>query len=85
MKKSQNTRQSPLPNRKLNEQQKTKLGRAKKVLGKADRSKLGEELTIEGLRASKGETTPLLKRVKKRSKTGRVTKRSLAFKKQNPL
>lgn len=82
MRKAQGN-QSSLQNNKLNDQQRTKLGRAKKVLGKADRAKLGEELTIEGLRASKGETTPVLKRTKNRSKTGRVTKRSIAFKKQN--
>lgn len=76
--------QSLLPDRRLNEQQKTKYGRAKKVLGKADRATLGEELTIEGLRASKGDTVTALKKTKNRSKTGRVTKRSQAFKKQNP-
>lgn len=68
---------------KLNESHKTKFGRAKKVLGKADRATVGKEVTVEGLRASKGEgqAASHLKKKKQRSKTGRVTKRSLAFKK----
>ncbi|AEY95792.1 FACR274Wp [Eremothecium gossypii FDAG1] len=65
---------------KLTDQQKTKLGRARKVLGKADRATLGK-LTIEGTRATKGANTPNLRVKKARSKTGRVTKRSQAFKK----
>lgn len=69
--------------KKLNEQQKTKMGRAQKVLGRADKAALGKELTIEGLRASKGENTPILNKKKNRSKTGRVTKRSQAYKKQH--
>lgn len=68
---------------KLNEQQRTKMGRAKKVLSKADKATLGKELTIEGLRATKGEGVSHLKKKKQRSKTGRVTKRSIAFKKAN--
>ncbi|EDO15810.1 hypothetical protein Kpol_1040p23 [Vanderwaltozyma polyspora DSM 70294] len=67
---------------KLNESQKTKIGRAKRILGKADRATAGEKITIEGLRAAKGQTASShLKRKKERSKTGRVTKRSIAFKK----
>lgn len=68
---------------KLNESHKTKFGRAKKVLGKADRATVGREVTLEGLRATKGEgqAASHLKKKKQRSKTGRVTKRSLAFKK----
>lgn len=71
-------------NSKLNESHKTKFGRAKKVLGKADRATVGRELTVEGLRATKGEghAASHLKKRKQRSKTGRVTKRSLAFKKK---
>lgn len=62
--------------------QKTKLGRAKKILNKAERSKLLKELTVEGIRATKDDSKPVLKKGKKeRSKTGRVTKRSQAFKK----
>lgn len=67
---------------KLNESQKTKMGRAGRVLGKADKATLGKQLTIEGLRASKGDKVSHLKRKKQRSKTGRVTKRSIAFKKK---
>lgn len=68
---------------KLSEQHRTKIGRAKKVLGKADRATVGKELTVEGLRATKGTgpAASALKKKKQRSKTGRVTKRSLAFKK----
>lgn len=68
---------------KMNEQHKTKIGRAKKVLGRADRATVGKELTVEGLRATKGSgpVSSALKKKKQRSKTGRVTKRSVAFKK----
>ncbi|SCW01353.1 LAFE_0D10704g1_1 [Lachancea fermentati] len=76
----QQSKQASL-SKKLTDTQRTKLGRAKKVLGKADRSTAGKQITIEGMRATKGDTTPGLKRKKQRSKTGRVTKRSTAFKK----
>lgn len=69
----------------LNEQQKTKFGRAKKVLNKSDRATLGKELTIEGVRAEKNvksKAGSMLKKRKQRSKEGRVTKRSIAFKKK---
>lgn len=68
---------------KLNDSHKTKFGRAKKILGKADRATLGQEITVEGLRASKGAgpAASHLKKKKQRSKTGRVTKRSQAFRK----
>ncbi|CAI7454790.1 CGH_1_collapsed_G0049240.mRNA.1.CDS.1 [Saccharomyces cerevisiae] len=65
----------------LTDSQRTRAGRAKKILGKADRATLGQEITIEGLRAKKGEGSTHLKRKKQRSATGRVTKRSIAFKK----
>ncbi|CAD6646889.1 XXYS1_4_G0029060.mRNA.1.CDS.1 [Saccharomyces cerevisiae] len=65
----------------LTDSQRTKAGRAKKILGKADRATLGQEITIEGLRAKKGEGSTHLKKKKQRSATGRVTKRSIAFKK----
>ncbi|QLQ81661.1 hypothetical protein HG537_0F04220 [Torulaspora globosa] len=72
-----------LQNSKLNESHKTKFGRAKKALGKADRATVGRQLTVEGLRATKGEAAAShLKKRKQRSKTGRVTKRSQAFKKR---
>lgn len=67
----------------LTDDQRTKIGRAKKVLGKADRSTVGKDVTVEGLRATKGASTPILKKKKQRSKSGRVTKRSTAFKKAN--
>lgn len=65
----------------LTDRQKTKLGNVGKVLGKAERAAfLSNKITIEGARASKGESTLNLKRSKKRSKTGRVTKRSQSYK-----
>ncbi|SCU84878.1 LANO_0C02652g1_1 [Lachancea nothofagi CBS 11611] len=67
----------------LTDRQKTNLGRAKKILGKADRSTAGKEITVEGLRATKGASAPILKKKKQRTKGGRVTKRSTAFKKAN--
>ncbi|SCU81999.1 LAFA_0C08482g1_1 [Lachancea sp. 'fantastica'] len=82
MKKAQ-TQSHRGQNDNLTTQQRTKLGRAKKVLGKADRSTAGKEITIEGLRATKGNSAPVLKKKKQRSKSGRVTKRSTAFKKNN--
>lgn len=68
----------------LTEGQKTKLGRAKKVLNKAERARLAQEVTVEGMRASKdsaGGKSVLKKKKKERSKDGRVSKRSAAFKK----
>lgn len=65
----------------LTDSQRTRAGRAKKILGKADRATLGQEITIEGLRAKKDEGSTHLKKKKQRSATGRVTKRSIAFKK----
>lgn len=71
-------------NNKLSDTQRTRLGRAKKVLNKADAAQLGKQITVEGLRATKSDSSPsaVLKRKKNRSKTGRVTKRSQAHKKQ---
>ncbi|EDV10570.1 nucleolar protein 12 [Saccharomyces cerevisiae RM11-1a] len=65
----------------LTDSQRTRAGRAKKILGKADRATLGQEITIEGLRAKKGEGSTHLKKKKQRSATGRVTIRSIAFQK----
>ncbi|CUS20764.1 LAQU0S01e14136g1_1 [Lachancea quebecensis] len=81
MKKTQPSSQKH--QRALTDDQRTKLGRAKKVLGKADRSTVGKDVTVEGLRATKGTSAPILKKKKQRSKSGRVTKRSTAFKKAN--
>lgn len=73
------------PTHSMTDSQRTKFGRAKKMLNKADRATLGKTITIEGQRAQKNGkgTTPssLLKKRKQRSKDGRVTKRSIAFKK----
>ncbi|SMN20025.1 similar to Saccharomyces cerevisiae YOL041C NOP12 Nucleolar protein involved in pre-25S rRNA processing and biogenesis of large 60S ribosomal subunit [Maudiozyma saulgeensis] len=81
-KNSSETRHSKGKNfNKLNESQRTKMGRAGRVLGKADKATLGKQITIEGLRATKGEKVSHLKRKKQRSKSGRVTKRSIAYKK----
>ncbi|SCU96541.1 LAMI_0F06898g1_1 [Lachancea mirantina] len=68
--------------RAFTDSQRTKFGRAKKVLGKADRATIGKEITVEGLRAAKGDSVQGLKSKKQRSKTGRVTKRSTAFRKK---
>ncbi|CCH58268.1 hypothetical protein TBLA_0A04750 [Henningerozyma blattae CBS 6284] len=67
----------------LTDNQRTKVGRVKKILGKADKATLGSQITIEGLRSTKGNSSAShLKQKKQRSKTGRVTKRSMAFKKR---
>ncbi|SCU90886.1 LADA_0F06942g1_1 [Lachancea dasiensis] len=83
VKKAQSSPHAQGGPRGLTDHQKSKLGRARKILGKADRSSAGKAITIEGLRATKGDTAPQLKKKKERSKTGRVTKRSTAFKKAN--
>ncbi|CCF57773.1 hypothetical protein KAFR_0D01270 [Kazachstania africana CBS 2517] len=81
MKKTQDSTSKSGKFSNLSEAQKTKMGRARKALGKADKAALGKELTIEGTRATKGDNKTLkLKKKKQRSKTGRVTKRSIAFK-----
>lgn len=68
----------------LNNTQKTKIGRANKVLGKMDKKTLGKQLTIEGERATKVDknvNSVLGKRKRKpRSKDGRAAKRSAAHK-----
>ncbi|KAL6942038.1 hypothetical protein ACO0QE_003202 [Hanseniaspora vineae] len=68
----------------LNNTQKTKIGRANKVLGKMDKKTLGKQLTIEGERATKIDknvNSVLGKRKRKpRSKDGRAAKRSAAHK-----
>ncbi|KAH3902898.1 rRNA-processing protein NOP12 SCDLUD_000493 [Saccharomycodes ludwigii] len=82
-KRQQNT--NDIANKKLNNQQRSKLGRAKKILGKSDKATAGG-ITIEGERSVKGKGTPgsiLGKRKRKpRSKDGRAAKRSLAYKKK---
>ncbi|ODQ77849.1 hypothetical protein BABINDRAFT_9832 [Babjeviella inositovora NRRL Y-12698] len=69
---------------RLNEQQKTKLGRAKKILGKADKAQVGK-LVHEGMRATKGDRVSGIKnglgKVKKpRHKKPRIRDRSSKFK-----
>lgn len=63
----------------LTDDQKTRLGRAKRVLGKADRSQAGK--VIEGTRAKKGDRVTGIKNGKGRVKKPRHTKRSTEFKK----
>ncbi|CDR42456.1 CYFA0S09e03972g1_1 [Cyberlindnera fabianii] len=63
----------------LSEDQKTKLGRAKRVLGKADRATAGQ-VVEEGTRAKKGDRVVGVKNGKGRVKKPRHTKRSTAFK-----
>lgn len=64
--------------RNLSEDQKTKLGRAKRVLGNADRATAGK--IVEGIRAKKGDRVVGLKNGKGRVKKPRKTKRSTEFK-----
>ncbi|GAV27699.1 hypothetical protein PMKS-001167 [Pichia membranifaciens] len=72
---------------KLNDQQKTVVGRAKQ-LGKIDRRTLGQ-VVIEGDRATKGQTVGGIGkkrhggRKEKRAKKARITKRSSAFKEKS--
>lgn len=71
---------------KLNDKQKTVVGRAKQ-LGKIDRRTLGK-LVVEGERATKGKTNPIGGvgkkrhggRKERRANSARITKRSQAFK-----
>ncbi|CUM66489.1 uncharacterized protein PRCAT00004155001 [Priceomyces carsonii] len=66
---------------RLTDQQKTKIGRASKILGKADRKSLGRQI-IEGERAHKGTLIPgISKKYKKdRVKKPRIRERSTKFK-----
>lgn len=72
---------------KLNDQQKTVVGRAKQ-LGKGDRRTLGK-VVVEGDRATKGQTVGGIGkkrhggRKEKRAKKARITKRSQSFKERN--
>lgn len=63
----------------LTDDQKTKLGRAQRVLGKADRSQAGK--VIEGQRAQKGDRVAGVKNGKNRVKKPRIRQRSTDFKK----
>lgn len=68
------------PKQRLTGDSKTKLGRAKAVLGKAGRSQVNQ--IIEGHRATPGEVIKGLTG-KKRENKKRITKRSTAFKSKN--
>lgn len=79
----ENQKKTRKPMKQLNEYQETKLGRAKALLGKADRSSAGK-MVVEGTRATKGlkiEGIKGLKSAQGRAKKPRITKRSLQFKK----
>lgn len=78
-----NQKKTIKPARNLNDDQETKLGRAKRLLGKADRSTAGR-MVVEGSRATKGlkiEGIKGLKSAKGKAKKPRITKRSSQFKK----
>lgn len=78
-----NQKKTLKPPRNLNDDQETKLGRAKRLLGKADRNTAGR-MVVEGARATKGlkiEGIKGLKSAKGKAKKPRITKRSLQFKK----
>lgn len=78
-----NARKSRKPKAVLTDDQKTKLGRAKSLLGKSDRSTAGK-LVVEGTRATKGLRILGIKGMKSaqgRIKKPRITDRSTRFKK----
>lgn len=67
----------------MTDEQKTKLGRAKALLGKADRNTAGK-LIVEGSRAAPGQKIAGIKGLKSakgRAKKPRITDRSMRFKK----
>lgn len=69
---------------RLSDDQKTKLGRAKALLGRADRNTAGK-LVVEGSRATKGQKIAGIKGLKSakgRVKKPRITDRSSRFKKE---
>lgn len=77
-----NMKKTRPPKARLTDDQKTKIGRAKTLLGKADRSGAGK-MVAEGSRASKGQTIAGIKGLKSaqgRVKKPRITKRSALFK-----
>lgn len=78
-----NARKQKKPRSPLTDDQKTKLGRAKALLGKADRNTAGK-LVIEGSRAAPGQRIAGIKGLKSakgKVKKPRVTDRSTRFKK----
>lgn len=77
-----NQKKTRMPPRNLNDDQETKLGRAKRMLGKADRNTAGR-MIVEGARATKGlkiEGIKGLKSAQGPKKKARITKRSSQFK-----
>lgn len=80
----ENTKKPKQPRSKLSDEQKTKLGRAKALLGRADRTGAGK-LVAEGSRATKGQRIAGIKGLKSakgRVKKPRITDRSSRFKKE---
>lgn len=78
-----NLRKHKKPKTKLSDVQKTKLGRARTLLGKSDRNSAGQ-IVVEGARATKGQKIAGikgLKTAKGKVKKPRITDRSLRFKK----
>ncbi|RLV96069.1 Nucleolar protein 12 [Spathaspora sp. JA1] len=70
---------------RLNDTQKTKLGRAKTILGKADRSTVGKRVVMEGERATKGSRIAGIKGLKGKGgkvKKPRIRDRSTKFKQE---
>ncbi|KAG2733172.1 hypothetical protein G9P44_004162 [Scheffersomyces stipitis] len=67
---------------KLSDQQKTKLGRAQRVLGKADKATVGKKVIIEGQRATKGQSVKGIKGLKGsgKIKKPRIRDRTTKFK-----
>lgn len=79
-----NTRKNNKPKARLTDDQKTKLGRARALLGKADKNTAGK-LVVEGARASKGQKIAGIKGLKSakgKVKKPRITDRSSRFKKE---
>lgn len=78
-----NARKLKKPKARLTDEQKTKLGRARTLLGKSDRNTAGLVI-IEGARASKGQKIAGIKGLKSakgKVKKPRITDRSTRFKK----
>lgn len=78
-----NVRKAVKPKTTMSDEQKTKLGRARSLLGRSDRSTAGK-LIVEGQRASKGQRIlgiKGLKTAKGKVKKPRITDRSSRFKK----
>lgn len=78
-----NARKLKKPKARLTDEQKTKLGRARTLLGKSDRNSAGQ-IIVEGARATKGQKIAGIKGLKSakgKVKKPRITDRSTRFKK----